>query len=82
MTGAGGSIGSEITLQVCSFQPEKVILFDIDETELHNMKLKLERMFPALFLRQSEGVGGNGSMGVGIECGEEGKKSSGFANTK
>ncbi|MCR4319497.1 MAG: polysaccharide biosynthesis protein [Candidatus Brocadiaceae bacterium] len=68
VTGAGGSIGSEITLQVCSFQPEKVILFDIDETELHNMKLKLERMFPALFLRQSEGVGGNGSMGDGIEC--------------
>lgn len=68
VTGAGGSIGSEITLQVCSFQPEKVILFDIDETELHNMKLKLERMFPSLFLRQSEGVGGNGSMGEGIEC--------------
>ena len=68
VTGAGGSIGSEITLQVCSFQPEKVILFDIDETELHNMKLKLERMFPALFLRQSEGVGGNGSLGDGIEC--------------
>ena len=68
VTGAGGSIGSEITLQVCSFQPEKVILFDVDETELHNMKLKLERMFPAFFLRQSEGVGGNGSMGEGIEC--------------
>lgn len=74
VTGAGGSIGSEITLQVCSFQPEKVILFDIDETELHNMKLKLERMFPALFLRQSEGVGENGSMGEGIECEKKEKR--------
>ena len=54
ITGAGGSIGSEITAQVCSFQPEKIILFDIDETELHNMKLKLEKMFPNLFEGQSE----------------------------
>jgi len=54
VTGAGGSIGSEITAQVCSFQPEKIILFDIDETELHNMKLKLEKMFPNLFEGQSE----------------------------
>lgn len=49
ITGAGGSIGSEIVMQVCSFQPEQVILFDIDETDLHNMKLKLERQFPGLF---------------------------------
>jgi FlaA1/EpsC-like NDP-sugar epimerase len=52
ITGAGGSIGSEITMQVCSFQPEKVILFDIDETELHSMKIRLEKMFPNLFSRQ------------------------------
>ena len=49
VTGAGGSIGSEITVQVCSFHPGKIILFDVDETELHNMKLKLEKMFPNLF---------------------------------
>ena len=54
VTGAGGSIGSEIIAQVCSFQPEKIILFDIDETELHNMKLKLEKMFPYLFEGQLE----------------------------
>jgi FlaA1/EpsC-like NDP-sugar epimerase len=65
ITGAGGSIGSEITRQVCSFQPERVILFDIDETELHTMKLKLEKMFPYLFLRQPECVGGNGRGGDG-----------------
>lgn len=49
ITGAGGSIGSEIVKQVCSFQPEKIILFDIDETELHKVKLRLERLFPEYF---------------------------------
>ncbi len=48
ITGAGGSIGSEITTQVCAFQPQKVILFDIDETALHNMHMKLRRDFPHL----------------------------------
>ena len=48
ITGAGGSIGSEITFQTCNFQPARVILFDIDETALHNMELKLKRAFPQL----------------------------------
>jgi len=48
VTGAGGSIGSEIVTQVCSFQPSCLILFDIDETELHNLKLKLQRLFPEI----------------------------------
>ncbi len=48
ITGAGGSIGSEITVQVCGFGPRDVILFDIDETSLHNMQLRLERGFPDL----------------------------------
>lgn len=46
ITGAGGSIGSEITKQVSYFNPERVILFDIDETALHNMSLKLRRLHP------------------------------------
>lgn len=48
VTGAGGSIGAEIVNQVCAFQPDSVILFDIDETELHNLGLKLSRLFPHL----------------------------------
>lgn len=51
VTGAGGSIGSEIVIQICAFEPEQVILFDIDETELHNLGLKLGRMFPQLLDR-------------------------------
>lgn len=53
ITGAGGSIGSEISMQVCAFQPERVVLFDIDETELHNMMLKLKKTFPHLFKGKS-----------------------------
>lgn len=49
ITGAGGSIGSEITVQVLSSAPERVALLDIDETELHNLEMKLKRMFPRLF---------------------------------
>jgi FlaA1/EpsC-like NDP-sugar epimerase len=48
VTGAGGSIGSELVVQVCTYQPAEVVLFDIDETELHNLGLKLYRRFPQL----------------------------------
>jgi len=57
VTGAGGSIGSEIIMQVCGFYPERVILFDIDETELHNMALKLKQSFPYLYEKISFVVG-------------------------
>jgi len=48
VTGAGGSIGSEIVTQVCSFSPRCLILFDIDETDLHNLRLRLQRLFPEI----------------------------------
>ena len=48
VTGAGGSIGSEIVTQICSCEPERAILLDIDETELHNLGLKLRRLYPQL----------------------------------
>jgi FlaA1/EpsC-like NDP-sugar epimerase len=51
VTGAGGSIGAEIVVQICAFAPEQVILFDVDETELHNLGLKLQRMFPPIMKR-------------------------------
>jgi FlaA1/EpsC-like NDP-sugar epimerase len=45
ITGAGGSIGSEIALQTCQFKPSELILFDIDETELFHLELKLSKLF-------------------------------------
>lgn len=49
VTGAGGSIGSEIVTQVCAFNPHKIILFDVDETELHNLSLKLKKRYPHFY---------------------------------
>lgn len=46
VTGAAGSIGSEIVIQICSYQPREIILFDIDETDLHNLGIRLKRRFP------------------------------------
>lgn len=41
VTGAGGSIGSEICKQLLSYDPNQLILLDIDETELHDLSLRL-----------------------------------------
>ena len=41
VTGAGGSIGSEICKQLYGFNPEQILLLDIDETEVHNLALEL-----------------------------------------
>lgn len=41
VTGAGGSIGSEIVRQVCSFEPGAVIALDNDETHLHETVLRV-----------------------------------------
>lgn len=41
ITGAAGSIGSEITRQVLSFSPSKIILLDQAETPLHNLRLEI-----------------------------------------
>ncbi len=41
VTGAGGTIGAEICSQLMTYDPQKVIILDIDETEVHNLSLKL-----------------------------------------
>ena len=41
VTGAGGSIGSEICRQLLSYDPRQLVLLDIDETELHDLSLRL-----------------------------------------
>ncbi|MBF0557317.1 MAG: polysaccharide biosynthesis protein [Nitrospirae bacterium] len=48
ITGGGGSIGSEIARQVCVFHPRRLVLFDMDETALHNMQLLVKKEFPDL----------------------------------
>ncbi len=43
VTGAAGSIGSEIVRQVASFNPYNIILIDQAETPLHDMRLELQK---------------------------------------
>ncbi|WP_366184828.1 nucleoside-diphosphate sugar epimerase/dehydratase [Flavobacterium ovatum] len=42
ITGAAGSIGSEIARQVLRFEPKMLMLLDQAETPLHNLNLELE----------------------------------------
>ncbi|RZJ28099.1 MAG: polysaccharide biosynthesis protein, partial [Flavobacterium sp.] len=44
ITGAAGSIGSEIVLQVLGFSPAKIIMLDQAETPLHNLGLEIESL--------------------------------------
>ena len=48
VTGAAGSIGSELCRQLASFGPKKLVLFDNAETPMHNLRLELEERFPGL----------------------------------
>lgn len=46
ITGAAGSIGSEIVRQVVQYNPNLIILLDQAETPMHNLKLELEELYP------------------------------------
>lgn len=48
VTGAAGSIGSELCRQLATFEPEKLVLFDNGETPMHNLRLELEERFKNL----------------------------------
>lgn len=43
VTGAGGSIGSEVVTTILRFSPAKVIALDIDETDLFNLMNRLPK---------------------------------------
>lgn len=58
ITGAAGSIGSEIVRQVAAFKPSQLVLIDQAETPLHDIRLMMMRKFsdiPALTLTASIG---------------------------
>ena len=48
VTGAAGSIGSELCRQLATFGIRKLVLFDNSETPMHNIRLELEERFPEL----------------------------------
>lgn len=48
VTGAAGSIGSELCRQLAHFNVKKLVLYDNAETPMHNLRLELEEKFPQL----------------------------------
>lgn len=46
VTGAAGSIGSELCRQLAQIGVRKLILFDSGETPLHNVRLEFEKNYP------------------------------------
>ena len=46
VTGAAGSIGSEICRQLCQFQPQLLILFDFSETAMYEINMELRKLYP------------------------------------
>ena len=45
VTGAGGSIGSELCRQICRFSPEKLLLYERAESPLFYIELELKKNF-------------------------------------
>lgn len=45
VTGAAGSIGSEIVRQLSKFNPKKIILVDIAESPLYEMEIEMKNIF-------------------------------------
>ena len=50
VTGAGGSIGSELCFQIAKFSPEKIILFEQTELFLYEIDMKIKSLFPHVSL--------------------------------
>ncbi|HNX26295.1 MAG TPA: nucleoside-diphosphate sugar epimerase/dehydratase [Phycisphaerae bacterium] len=50
VTGAGGSIGSEMCRQICSYSPQRLIIVEQAETALFDIENELRRNFPKVCL--------------------------------
>ncbi|MDI6641518.1 MAG: nucleoside-diphosphate sugar epimerase/dehydratase [Elusimicrobiota bacterium] len=50
ITGAGGTIGSELSRQVASFSPSRLILNDNNENEIYFLEIELKKKFPSVEL--------------------------------
>ena len=51
ITGAGGSIGSELCRQIVNFKPKRLVLLDIYENSVYDVQMELNRNFPDLNLQ-------------------------------
>ena len=46
VTGAAGSIGSELSLQIADLSPSRLVLLDTNETGLHDLLTEIQRKYP------------------------------------
>jgi len=51
VTGAAGSIGSEISRQLCNLHPARIVFLDQAETPLYDLQQELLKAFPAMSAR-------------------------------
>lgn len=50
ITGAGGSIGSELVRQLAGFRPNKLVLFERSESDLHNIEIEVRDKYRDLHI--------------------------------
>jgi len=55
ITGAGGSIGSELCRQVARFHPGRIVLYELSEFNLYTIEQELTERFPAIALTRLMG---------------------------
>ena len=48
VTGAGGTIGSELCRQIVRFMPKQIILFDHNENDVYFLKVEFETRYPQI----------------------------------
>ncbi len=51
VTGAGGSIGSELCRQILLYNPQKIILLDHNENDVYFLEIELRALFPGADFR-------------------------------
>lgn len=55
VTGAGGSIGSELCLQIARFKPQSIVGIDIAESALFNIEEEMKHRYPEITFRPEIG---------------------------
>lgn len=50
VTGAGGSIGSELCRQICRYKPQRLVMIELNEFNLYRIDLNIRNLFPEVIV--------------------------------